>query len=94
MKYPAVGRRNSRSHFQQKDKLSSIEMGLSFQSKTVAQNCFCLKELLGQNGEKTERKVVQGLTQHGEAPKPDTITDAMVQTGAQYGSPLLVPTSS
>jgi hypothetical protein len=59
------------------------------QSKTLIQNCSCLKELQGQNWRRDWGKEapVTGPNwdpSQGEAPRTDTITDAMVclQTGA------------
>jgi hypothetical protein len=53
------------------------------QSKTLTQNCSCLKELQGQKWRRAggNESPVTGPNwdpAQGEAPRPDTITDAMV----------------
>ena len=69
--------------------------------KNSDQNCSCLKELQGQKWRRAWRKGGPGTGPNldptqGEAPRPDTITDAMVylQTGAYHDCPLKGPTSS
>ena len=55
------------------------------QSKSLTQNCSCLKELQRQNGEKTEKKKKQNAVTgtnwdsfQGQATKSDTITAGAV----------------
>jgi hypothetical protein len=69
--------------------------------KPLTWNCFSLKNYRDKNEKETEEKnsPVTGPIwepSQEEAPRPDTITDALVyvQTGAQRGCPLRVPTSS
>jgi hypothetical protein len=91
-----------RAHLQEKDRASSEGGGVISQSKTLTQNCSCLKELWGQKWRRAWRKgdPVTGPkwdpAQGKAPPRPDTINEVMEcsQKGIYHDCPLKDPTIS
>jgi hypothetical protein len=87
--------------FSRKTRHQVEEWGCHPTVKNSHPELFCLKELQRQKMEKSLRKRRSSdrpklSSSLGEAPRPNTVTDAMVclQTGTYHDYPLKVPTSS